>query len=164
MSFVVMGVSGCGKTTVGQLLASRLGLEFLDGDHFHPESNIKKMQSGTPLTDEDRLPWLNSLSENSVALGPCVLGCSALKKRYRDVIRSHAVGPLSFVWLKGTKDLLLGRVSSRKGHFMPASLLDSQFAALEPLDETEEGIIAELDTFASLEDLVDFIVLKIRTR
>ncbi|MCA9954994.1 MAG: gluconokinase [Anaerolineales bacterium] len=132
--FVVMGVSGSGKTTVGQALAARLGCPFYDGDDFHPPANVAKMASGTPLNDADRAPWLARLAEllkNHEERGEtAVLACSALKQKYRDQLR---VSPqVQFVYLAGSFDLIWQRMSQRTNHYMKADMLRSQFAALEP--------------------------------
>lgn len=137
-SFVVMGVSGSGKTTVGQALARSLGWPFLEGDSQHPAANVAKMSAGIALDDADRAPWLQSLASwlEQVPLG--VLSCSALKREYRDVLR--AAGPLCFVHLAVPEAELARRLGTRVGHFMPGSLLRSQLGALEPLQLDEEGL------------------------
>jgi gluconokinase len=134
---IVMGVSGSGKTTVGSRLAERLGWPFHDGDDYHPPANKAKMASGVPLTDDDRAGWLAALvdliREHIEAKGPAVLACSALKRQYRDQLR---VGPeVRFVHLHGSQGLIAARMRLRKGHYMKATLLDSQFAALEPPED-----------------------------
>jgi gluconokinase len=133
--FVVMGVSGCGKSTVGQQLAAALGVEFLEGDQFHPPENVARMAAGTPLTDADRQGWLTTLAgrlqEARHAGRGAVLSCSALKRSYRDILRRGAPDSM-FVHLAGSRELLDARMSQRTGHYMPASLLDSQLAILEP--------------------------------
>lgn len=127
--YIIMGVSGCGKSHIGAAFAKAIGAGFIDGDTLHPESNIAKMRSGIPLTDADRAPWL---AQVGAALGPdTVIACSALKRRYRDQIRARAGAPVVFVFLDGDRALLLERVNNRPGHFMPPALLDSQLATLE---------------------------------
>lgn len=134
MIAVIMGVSGCGKTTVGRALAAECGWEFLDADDFHPASNVEKMAKGVPLTDEDRRPWLESLrdrlQESDRARRSVVLACSALKQAYRDLLAS-GVGDIRWIHLKGTPDQVRALMARRKGHFMNPALLDSQFAALQ---------------------------------
>ncbi|WP_115788287.1 gluconokinase [Arthrobacter silvisoli] len=150
---VVMGVAGCGKSTVGAALAERLGAGFLDGDALHPQSNITKMASGTPLNDDDRAPWLAEVGRRFAASDPpLVIACSALKRSYRDIIRS-ADDSVVFVHLHGTREVLSERMNSRPGHFMPASLLDSQLATLEPLQADEAGTV--LDIALAVEVIVD---------
>ncbi|MDR6687445.1 beta-N-acetylhexosaminidase [Arthrobacter sp. 1088] len=154
---VVMGVAGCGKSTVGAALAERLGAEFLDGDSLHPQSNIDKMASGTPLNDDDRAPWLAGIGRRFTASNSAlVIACSALKRSYRDIIRSGDPSVV-FVHLYGTRELLNERMNARPGHFMPASLLDSQLATLEPLQDDEAGIV--LDIALSVEEIVDEVTL-----
>lgn len=141
---VVMGVSSCGKSTVGELIALKLGLPFKDGDTLHSEENIAKMSSGVPLTDEDRYPWLHRIGEwlEEQDTGG-VIACSALKRDYRDRIRAAAPGTV-FLHLHGSHDLMAKRMAARPGHFMPTSLLDSQFATLEPLDADEAGQVFDV--------------------
>lgn len=136
---VVMGVSGSGKTTVGELLGRHLGLPYMDGDDLHPQANIDKMAAGIPLDDADRLPWLR-LVGGWLADHPDggIIGCSALKRSYRDLIR-EASPDAAFIHVHGTRDVLHKRMSHRPGHFMPADLLASQLATLEPLGEDERG-------------------------
>ncbi|MGW0932985.1 gluconokinase [Streptomyces sp. NPDC002644] len=142
---VVMGVAGTGKTTVGRLLAERLEVTYAEGDEFHPPANIAKMSAGTPLDDEDRAPWLDLIGawahERRETGG--VVSCSALKRVYRDRLRAAAPG-LFFVHLSGERDLIERRMTARQGHFMPRSLLDSQFATLEPLAADETGVVVDL--------------------
>ena len=131
---VFMGVSGCGKTTVAAILAGRLGWQFAEGDAMHPHSNIEKMEAGHPLTDEDRWPWLQKVAEwvdeRLDARENGLITCSALKRSYRDVINRRGSGVM-FVFLAGSKETIAARLAARHGHFMPSSLLDSQFADLE---------------------------------
>jgi len=138
-----MGVSGCGKSTVGALLAQALSAEFVEGDSLHPASNVAKMAAGNPLTDGDREGWLQTIAAQ---LGTAhdagrslVISCSALKRAYRDTLRATAPD-LRFVYLRGDFDLLGARVAARSGHYMPASLLASQFAALQEPTEDEHPI------------------------
>ncbi|MFJ4027434.1 gluconokinase, GntK/IdnK-type [Paenarthrobacter sp. NPDC089989] len=143
---VVMGVAGCGKSTVGAALAERIGAEFIDGDALHPRANIDKMAAGTPLNDDDRTPWLAEIGRRfSTSDAPLVIACSALKRAYRDIIRSGDPS-VAFVHLHGTRELLNVRMNSRPGHFMPASLLDSQLATLEHLQADEEGVVVDIET------------------
>ena len=130
MIVIVMGVSGCGKSTIGQLLADRLGYPFLDADEFHPSANVAKMAAGTPLTDDDRRPWLELLNGKLRAQKNAVLACSALKESYRQIL-SRGLADCRFVHLSGSIELIRARLAERKHRYMPASLLDSQFAALE---------------------------------
>ncbi|MDN5864305.1 MAG: gluconokinase [Gammaproteobacteria bacterium] len=142
---VVMGVSASGKSTVGKLLAKRLGLIYADGDAFHSRANIEKMSSGVPLNDADRRPWLDAIGlwiadwRDTGA----VIACSALKRAYRDRLRAAAPGTV-FLQLSGGVEELRRRVAARKDHFMPASLLDSQLETLEPLETDEAGIAIDL--------------------
>ncbi|GAB3820688.1 gluconokinase, GntK/IdnK-type [Tessaracoccus terricola] len=144
---VVMGVSGSGKTTVGELIADDLGGDFVDGDALHPPANIEKMSQGIPLDDDDRLPWLEEIGSRLQTARDegrtLVLGCSALKRSYRDIIRAGAPDAV-FVHLHGSRDLLWDRMQVRPGHFMPASLLDSQLATLEMLDTDETGRVFDV--------------------
>lgn len=141
---VVMGVSGSGKSTVGAALAQRLRVPFGDADDFHPAANIAKMSAGQALDDADREPWLAAIGTwlHEHADGG-VVTCSALKRSYRDVLRTHCPG-LVLVHLHGERDVVARRQASRPGHFMPASLLDSQFATLEPLADDERGVVVDV--------------------
>jgi gluconokinase len=150
---VVMGVTGSGKSTVGVALARRLGVPFADADDFHSPANVAKMSAGLPLDDADREPWLRAIGEWLAARAGTggVAGCSALKRAYRDILREHAPD-VFFVHLHGDRETVRRRVAGRPGHFMPSSLVASQFAALEPLGEDEHGVVLALD--APLDDLV----------
>jgi gluconokinase len=145
MVIVLMGVSGTGKTTVGIPLAQALGGEFAEGDDYHPPANIAKMRQGIPLDDADRKPWLETLSVEIgrwLAAGrTVVLACSALKRSYRAILRGGRQG-VRFVHLKGSPDLIRARLAERRGHYMPASLLESQLAALE---EPKDAIVVDID-------------------
>lgn len=153
---VVMGVSGSGKSTVGAAIAQRLRVPFADADDFHPAANIAKMSSGHALDDDDRFPWLEVIGAwlASHDTGG-VMSCSALKRKYRDQLRAHCPDVL-FVHLDGTHDVITRRQSSRPGHFMPPSLLASQFETLEPLGQDERGVLIDIDQ--SIDAIVeDFI-------
>ena len=146
---VVMGVSGCGKTAVGRRLAQALGARFVDADDLHPPENVRKMRAGIALDDADRAPWLallnSRLREATVAGEPVVMACSALRQRYRDALAAGVPG-LRFVHLAGSPDLIAARLAARQHRFMPASLLASQFAALEPpADAVVVDVAAPLD-------------------
>ncbi|UMG92895.1 gluconokinase [Nocardioides sp. TF02-7] len=145
---VVMGVSGTGKTTVAETLVAELDLVFTEGDDHHPRANVEKMRSGAPLDDEDRAPWLAALArwtaEQHAAGHDTALTCSALRRRYRDVLRGGVPEPTYFVHLLGSKDVLAERMAARE-HFMPPSLLDSQFATLEQLEPDEDGVVVDVD-------------------
>lgn len=158
---VVMGVSGSGKTTVGEALAARLGIEFQDADDLHPAANVAKMASGHALTDDDRLPWLAAVGAAmaTAQTDGLVMACSALKRSYRDALLA-AEPRIRFVYLEGSHALLERRVANREGHFMPASLLDSQLATLEPLAADEPGFTVSLDEHPTPADLVDAIVAR----
>ena len=146
-AIIVMGVSGCGKSTVAELIAKKRELPFRDGDSFHPAANVEKMRAGIPLTDEDRWPWLAAMAawiESHRQRGETVvLACSALKRAYRDALRAgHR--DVRFVFLQGTKAQIGERLAARKGHYMPPSLLDSQFATLEPPGPDEQPITVSI--------------------
>jgi gluconokinase len=146
---IVMGVTGCGKTTVGALLAGRLNTAFLDGDDYHPKANVEKMASGTPLTDDDRWPWLDRLGEvieQSVAeRGSVVLACSALRRSYRDRLTNACAEAPLFIHLEGSRDLIHGRMAARRNHYMPVGLLDSQIETLEPIQPDENAVTMTID-------------------
>ncbi len=137
-----MGVSGSGKTTVGAALADVLGLSFVDGDELHPAANVAKMAAGIPLDDADRAPWLDAVGA-VLAAGPVVVACSALKRAYRDRLRAAAPA-LELVFLDGSRELLASRLVARPGHFMPASLLDSQLATLERPSPDERPVTVDI--------------------
>jgi gluconokinase len=139
---VVMGVSGSGKSTVGRLLASRLQVPFLDADEYHPPANVAKMAAGTPLTDEDRRPWLELLNRKLLEHEGAVLACSALKARYRQAL-ARGVADCRFAHLRGSAELIRARLAERKHRYMPASLLESQFAALEPPHDAIDVDVAQ---------------------
>lgn len=145
---VVMGVSGTGKSTVARALAAELGLVLTEGDDHHPPANVAKMSAGTPLTDDDRAPWLADLAtwtaRHHEAGTATVLTCSALRRTYRDVLRGAVPEPTVFVHLVGSRAVLVERMERRE-HFMPSSLLDSQFATLEPLEADEAGGVVDTD-------------------
>lgn len=158
---VVMGVSGSGKSTIGSALGLDLNVPFLDGDHYHTPEAVEKMRNGTPLTDEDRWPWFARLTAEMKAAadqrGKSVTACSALRRAYRDYMVEQAGEPICFIYLDGTKQTIATRQADRPGHYMPAALLDSQFAALEipqpdenvlaiSVDQSVEAIIAEAIT------------------
>jgi gluconokinase len=135
-----MGVAGCGKSSVGSALARLAGAAYVDGDSLHPSANLRKMSAGIPLSDDDRHPWLMRVAEIlQAAKDPTLVGCSALKRQYRDLIRSVAGHDVLFIHLTGPRDVIAGYMLAREGHFMPPSLLDSQYAALEPLQLDEQG-------------------------
>jgi gluconokinase len=151
---VVMGVSGSGKSTVGAAVAQRLGVPFADADDFHPPANIAKMKAGIPLDDDDRYPWLEAigrwLAEHCREGG--VMSCSALKRKYRDQLRRRCP-QTEFVHLSGSPEVIAARQASRPGHFMPASLMASQFATLEPLAPDERGMT--LDVTHDIDSIVE---------
>lgn len=142
---VVMGVSGSGKSTVGAAIAQRLRVPFADADGFHPPANVAKMSAGQPLDDHDRWPWLEEIGRwlGAHDAGGGVVSCSALKRRYRDQLRHHA-GRVEFVHLHGDRAVIAARQAGRSGHFMPASLLTSQFATLEALAPDERGLVLDV--------------------
>ena len=143
-----MGVSGSGKSTVAKGLSTVLGWEFAEGDAFHPEANVAKMRSGTPLTDDDRWPWLHAVRawiENTLSDGKCgVVACSALKRAYRDMLVSDS-NNVRLVYLRADRDTVRHRMTARQGHFMPVALVDTQFAALEEPAPDENPIVVSVD-------------------
>jgi len=163
LQVVVMGVTATGKSEVGTRVADRLDMTYIEGDELHPEENIAKMSAGEPLTDEDRRPWLETLADrladNREAGVASVLGCSALRRSYRDLLRGEG-GRVVFVHLTASFDVLRERMEHRE-HFMPASLLQSQFDTLEPLEPDELGMALNVD--APLDEVVDAAVNAVRS-
>src|SRR5437764_6489237 len=168
VALIIMGVSGSGKTTIAAVLAQELGWRFEDGDWFHPKANVDKMEKGTPLTDADRLPWLeaiaNWIDDLRAKGGYGVVACSALKRRYRDILARAGHDSVRFVYLKGDQALIAKRITARHGHFMPPTLLESQFAALEepapdehPITVSVAGTPSEIvaDILAGLRSAAD---------
>ncbi|MCB5275378.1 Gluconokinase [Arthrobacter sp. SO5] len=159
---VIMGVSGSGKSTVAGLLAGTLGWDLAEGDDLHPAANVAKMHAGQPLNDDDRWPWLETIADwiraHTAAGTPGVVTCSALKKRYRDVLRGDGV---VFVFLDGSKDRISDRLASRHGHFMPPALLDSQFEALEAPggDENCITLSASASPAEETQEIIDRLML-----
>ena len=139
-----MGVAGCGKSSVGAALSERLGIPYRDGDDLHPPANVAKMAAGTPLGDEDRWPWLDRVAAVLSTGAPVIVGCSALRRAYRDRLRQGAGAPVRFVHLAGDCALVAARMAARQGHFMPAALLDSQFATLEPPGPDEDALTVSI--------------------
>lgn len=140
-----MGVCGCGKTTVGRALAGALGLHYIEGDELHPPANVARMAAGIALTDTDRHGWLQAVAgQLACASGGVVVGCSALKRSYRDLLRT-ASPSVRFVHLHGTRELLTARLAARKGHYMPASLLPSQLDTLQPPAADEPALTLDID-------------------
>jgi gluconokinase len=155
--FVIMGVSGCGKSSVGAALGEKLGVPYVDGDDLHPVGNIEKMSKGLPLNDNDRWPWLTKVGETLAASKGCaIIGCSALKRIYRDKIREAVAEPVLFIHLAGSREVIGARMGKRAGHFMPGSLLDSQFATLEPPQGDELALTVDIDQ--SLEGIISTIL------
>lgn len=164
-AIVVMGVSGAGKTTVAEQLAKRLGWTFCDGDAFHPPANVAKMRAGTPLTDDDRWPWFRTIAaeidRHRAAKEGLVVACSALKRAYRAILADGRPG-VRLVYLQGSRELIMSRLRLRKDHYFPASLLDSQFAALEEPLASENAVVATIDK--PVETIVDEIVRRLAVR
>ena len=160
---VVMGVSGSGKSTIGDQLAQRLGWSYEDGDKFHPASNVAKMSAGHPLTDEDRWPWLQAIADEIDRVCEsgrhAVIACSALKRAYRDIL-AHRRSDVRIVFLKGTEALIAKRLAQRKHHFMPPGLLASQFKTLEPPGPDENPVTASIEP--SVDAIVDDIMRQLR--
>jgi gluconokinase len=160
---VMMGVSGSGKTTIARGVAEREGWRLVEGDNFHPPANVAKMHAGVPLTDEDRWPWLRAIAQEIDAMGArgesAVVACSALKHAYRNVLIGDRKDVL-LVYLQGSKELIAGRLAARRGHFMPAALLDSQFDTLEEPGEDEHPIVVSIAP--SPEGIIDDVVRKLK--
>jgi gluconokinase len=158
-ALIVMGVSGSGKSTIGETLAKRLGWAYEDGDKFHPPGNVAKMSAGQPLTDDDRWPWLQAIADEIDRLCAAgervVIACSALRKVYRDIL-VHGRDDIRIVYLDGTQQLIGDRLGARKGHFMPPGLLASQFKTLEPPTDDEHPITVSID--ASVDAIIDDVV------
>jgi len=153
-SVVVMGVSGSGKSTIGASIAAALALRFVDGDSLHLPASVSRMRSGVPLTDDDRWPWLDAIGKAlGAADGGMVVACSALRRIYRDRLTATAGRPVLFVLLSGSRQTIGSRIGGRKGHFMPPSLLDSQFATLEP--PAPEELAVSISVEPPLEAVVD---------
>jgi carbohydrate kinase (thermoresistant glucokinase family) len=161
-AIIVMGVSGAGKSTIGTRLARALHSIYLEGDNFHPPQNVAKMHAGTPLTDDDRLPWLKAIAARIAEARnrgeSLVVTCAALKRSYRDILADDH-SDVGFIFLKGSKDLIAERLEHRKGHFMPPQLLDSQFADLQEPTTAEPVIVAPID--AAPDDIVQSLVEKL---
>jgi gluconokinase len=164
MILIVMGVSGCGKTTIGEMLAERIGSSFADADSFHSQANKDKMHQGIPLTDDDRWPWLKAIRaaivEKQGKGEAAVFACSALKRVYRDILRDGDKD-VTFVYLKGTEELLRERLKTRKGHFFDPSLLKSQLDTLEP-PGADEAI--EADIAMPPEEIVEHVLVTVKQR
>jgi gluconokinase len=160
---VVMGVSGTGKTTIGALLAGKLGWTYAEADEFHPAANVEKMAAGQPLTDEDRAPWLASIGrwidERAAVAAPGVVSCSGLRRIYRDQLRAGRP-QVRLVFLEGSRELVTRRLAARHGHFMSVDMLDSQFAALEPPQPDED--VTEVSIDATPDRIVEEILLRLR--
>ena len=162
-ALILMGVSGSGKTTIGEKLAARMSWRYEDADTFHPPSNVAKMSAGQPLTDEDRWPWLKAIAaeiDRACTAGErLVIGCSALRRIYRDVL-VHGRDDVRFIYLDGTQALIADRIGQRKGHFMPPGLLTSQFQTLEPPTPDERAVTVSID--AQVKVIVDRIISQLR--
>lgn len=159
---VVMGVAGCGKTSVAELLSERLGWSFLEGDSLHPQANVEKMSAGQPLTDQDRWPWLERIAdwidERLDAGESGIVTCSALKRSYRDLLARRGSG-VCFVFLTGERETLEKRMEARTGHFMPPSMLDSQLATLEEPQADEQSVRVAIEQSPS--DIVDEVIAQL---
>jgi gluconokinase len=160
--YVVMGVCGAGKTLIGSTLARELGIEFVEGDDLHPPENVKRMAAGIPLTDDDRHGWLLAIAQRirEAKRGGrgLVASCSALKRKYRDLLRAEGDADVRFVYLAGSRDLIADRLANRRGHFMPAALLESQLATLEEPSPDEQAWMCDIS------EAPDAIVANLRRR
>jgi carbohydrate kinase (thermoresistant glucokinase family) len=158
---VLMGVAGAGKSAVAAVLSQRLGWELGEGDDLHPAANVSKMASGIPLTDDDRRPWLDRVAawigERTSTSRPAVITCSALKAAYRDRLRAPAV---AFVYLHGSPEAIGARLAARRGHFLPAGLLASQFDALQPPTGEPDVLVVDVDT-ATADQIVDQVIVRL---
>ncbi|WP_018431366.1 gluconokinase [Hoeflea sp. 108] len=158
-----MGVAGCGKTSIGEAFARLTGSTYVDGDALHPTCNIAKMSRGEALCDADRWLWLAAVGQVlATRQGVTVVGCSALKRAYRDRIRKEVGAPVTFVYLAGTRELIAARMAARSGHFMPLKLLDSQFAILEIPGPDEHAVMVDVDR--PLGEVVAAIVMALKEK
>ncbi len=168
MIYIVMGVSGCGKSTIGATLAEQLACPFFDADDFHPPENIAKMANGQALNDDDRWPWLSLLADKIIdwqQSRSAVLACSALKQSYRDILSKNGESDVVFVYLAGTPEVIFKRLEQRKGHFMAADLLQSQFDTLEvPVNHIGMSSVITVDIDQSTDAIVGEVLAAIRTR
>jgi len=148
--FVVMGVTGCGKTTVAELIAQRINATFIEADELHGDANISKMASGQPLSDDDRWPWLQRVADAMKSYKPpVVVSCSALRQAYRDYLREHTQVSMGFIHLHSDANIIAQRMAKRSNHFMPIGLLDSQLQLLEHLEKNENGVVVNIDQSVS---------------
>ncbi|MCG3722648.1 gluconokinase [Vibrio cincinnatiensis] len=165
-SIIVMGVSGCGKSTIGALIAQRLGAKFIDGDDLHPRANIEKMRHGEPLNDHDRAPWLERIRDAAFSLEnkseQGIIVCSALKKAYRDQIRDGNQN-VTFLFLDGDKDLIIERMRARQGHFMKTDMLESQFATLQR-PSAEETDVLTISIASNIDHVVERAITALQQR
>jgi gluconokinase len=150
---VVMGVTSCGKTSLGEALAKKLGAAFIEGDKLHPTANVAKMSAGIPLDDDDRWPWLDQIGNALAGTNGVIASCSSLKRVYRERIAQAAGRPVAFVFLDGSRELLQARINARRNHFMPPSLLESQLKTLETPGSDEDAL--RLDIVRPVGELVD---------
>ena len=162
MIVIIMGVSGCGKSTIAAEIAKQLNIEYLDADDLHPPENKQLMSSGVALTDENRMPWLGVVRDYAANCHTkkqsCIIACSALKKKYRNVL--NEASPMYYVFLDGQKSLIQRRILERAGHFMPESLLNSQFEALEPPGEEPNVITVSID--ANPEEIANSTIIELK--